>query len=55
MADQSPTPERKTKGGALDIHEKDVTHISTEADLKAGKDTAAKPSDHAENTKQVNR
>jgi hypothetical protein len=55
MANQSQTHEQKTKGGPLDIHEKDVTHIATEADLKAGKDTAAKPSTHAENTKRADR
>ena len=48
-------PDGKTTGGALDIHEKDVTHISTEADLKAGEDTAAKPSAHAENAKRADR
>jgi hypothetical protein len=49
------TPDGKTAGGALDIHEKDVIHISTDADLKAGDDRAAKPSTHAENTKRADR
>lgn len=48
-------PDGKTTGGALDIHEKDVIHISTDADLKAGDDTAAKPSAHAENAKGADR
>jgi hypothetical protein len=49
------TADNKTSGGALDIHDTNITHISSDADLKAGADTAAKPSAHAENTKRTDR
>lgn len=34
MADKSYPTDQKTKGGALDIHEDDVTRIATETDLQ---------------------
>ncbi len=55
MASQSKPQDGKTKGGALDIHEDDVTQIATETDLKVGEATAAKPSGPAENTKRNER